>query len=144
MDSSKKAKSVLEDVEINVKIKLSALWASLMFCYIYGDWLTLFEPGFVEQMIAGKFGPLGPTTQATMLGVAIFITIPAVMVFLSLVLKPQVNRWANIIFGGIYTVAVLTVMLMGPWVYYVFLGIVEMSLTVLIVRYAWKWPEQEA
>lgn len=29
----------LDDIKIHVKIRISALWASVMFCYIYGDYL---------------------------------------------------------------------------------------------------------
>jgi hypothetical protein len=141
MNSSEKTSTVLEDVKINVKIKLSALWAAVMFCYIYGDWLSLFSPGFIEEMMAGKFGPF-PTTQVSMLGAAIFIAIPAVMVFLSLTLKPRVNRWLNIVVSVVYTIALLITFFMGAWAYYLFLGIVEIVLKVLIIWYAWNWPRQ--
>ncbi len=145
MNSNKKTARILEDVKINVKIKLSALWVTVMLCYIYGDIVTFYMPGLIEEIIAGKMGPLGPTTQVLLLGVAIFMAIPAVMVFLSLTLKPKANRWANIILGVIYTVVMLITMLMpGVWAYYIFFGIVEVVLTALIVWHAWKWPKQEA
>jgi len=143
MNTNKQAARVLEDVKINVKMKLSALWAAVMFCYVYGDLLALRQPGQIEEIIAGKTGPLGPTTQVSLLGVAILMAIPGVMVFLSLTLKPKANRWANIILGVFYTVVMLITMTMGPWAYYIFLGIVEVVLTALIVWYAWKWPKQE-
>ena len=145
MNSINKTARILEDVKINVKTKLSALWAALMFLYIYGDLTTFYKPGMINEIIAGKMGPLGPTTQVVLLGSAIFMAIPGVMVFLSLTLKPKANRWANIILGILYTVVMLITMLMpGSWAYYIFLGIVEIVLTVLIVWYAWKWPKQEA
>jgi hypothetical protein len=133
---------VLEDVKVHVKLKLSALWASVMFCYIYGDYFGLYKPGTLQEMIAGKMGPLGPATQGVLLGVAIMMAIPGVMVFLSLVLPPAVNRWANVAFGLIYAVIMLMTM-PGEWAFYVFLGVVEVLLTALIVWYAWKWPRQE-
>jgi len=40
-----------EDVKINVKMKLSALWATLMFLYIYADIYSLYRPGQIEKMI---------------------------------------------------------------------------------------------
>ncbi len=144
MNTNKQAARILEDVKINVKMKLSALWVAVMFCYVYGDIFGLLKPGHIEEIIAGKPGPLGPTTQVVLLAIAISMAIPAVMVFLSLTLKPKANRWANIILGVFYTVFMLITMLMGPWAYYIFLGIVEVVLTALIVWYAWKWPKQEA
>jgi hypothetical protein len=143
MDSIEKASTVLDDVKIHVKVKLSALWASLMFCYIYGDYFGLWQPGALQGMLEGKMEPLGPTTQGVLLGTAILMTIPSVMVFLSLVLKPDVNRWVNIILGVIYTVIMLVTM-PGAWVFYIFLGVVEVVLTALIVWYAWNWPRHEA
>ena len=34
----------LEDFKVNVKIKLSVLWTSVMFCYIYEDYFELYVP----------------------------------------------------------------------------------------------------
>ena len=65
------------------------------------------------------------------------------MVFLSLTLKPKVNRWVNIIVGILYIVPVVFTMFMATWYYSIFLGIVEIVLKVLIVWYAWTWPKQE-
>ena len=31
-------------------LKLSALWASLMFCYVYGDYLGLYVPGKLAEV----------------------------------------------------------------------------------------------
>lgn len=143
MNSIKRTAKILEDVKINVKVKLSALWIAILFCYVYGDLAQLYVPGWLNDMIAGNMGPLGPTTQIMMLGGAIFVTIPAVMVFLSLTLKPKVNRWANIIVAVLYTVLLVITMFAGGWYYYIFLGIVEISFKVLIVWYAWTWPKQE-
>ena len=69
------------------------------------------------------------------------MAIPSVMVFLSLVLKPRLNRWLNIVLGAIYTIIILITM-PGEWVFYIFLGVVEIALTTLVVWYAWKWPRQ--
>lgn len=133
---------MLKNEKIPLKIKLSALWIAAMLCYIYGDIIGFYQPGFIKEVIEGKMGPLGPVTQGLLFGVAIFLAIPAVMVFLSLILTPEVNRWTNIILGLIYTAAILLTMLMGPWIYYYFLGIIEVFITSAIVGYAWKWPRQ--
>jgi Family of unknown function (DUF6326) len=137
----KKPGAALEDIKIHVKLKLSALWVSVMFCYIYADYFGLYVPGALQRMLEGKMGPLGPTTQGVLLGTSVMMAIPSVMVFLSLVLKPNLNRWVNIILGVIYTVIILITM--WDWAFYVFLGIVEGVLTALIVWHAWNWPKQE-
>ena len=50
---------------------------------------------------AGKMGGM-QVTQGMMLGIAIFMVIPIVMVVLTLTLQYPVNRWANIIVAIIF------------------------------------------
>ena len=132
----------MQDIKVNVKIKISALWASVMFCYIYADYFGLYVPGALQKMLDGKMGPLGPTTQGVLLGTSIMMAIPSVMIFLSVALKPKLNRMFNIIFGALYTLIILITM--WAWAFYIFFGIIEVVLTVLVVWYAWNWPKQEA
>jgi hypothetical protein len=130
------------DLRINVKLKLSALWAALMLLYIYADHFSLFRTGQIEAMISGRIGPF-PVTQGSLLVFSILMMIPAVMVFLSLILKPKVNCWANIILGVLYTFVNISNLIGETWVYYMFFGVVEIVLTFLIVWYAWKWRNPE-
>jgi len=134
----------LEDIKINVKIKLSALWVALTLSYLYGDLLTFYEQGFIEGVIIGKGVGGAPITQISLVGIAILLVIPIFMVFLSLTLKPKVNRWANIILGMVYIGASLITLPMSTYAFYILLGIVEAVFAVLIVWNAWKWPTQES
>lgn len=136
-----RARGALEDFQVPVKVRLSALWTAVMFCYVYGDYFGLYLPGQLQAMLAGKMEPLGPTTQGVLLGTSLMMAIPGVMVFLSLALKPAVNRWTNIVLGTLYTLIMLATMA-GAWAFYIFLGVVEVALTVLVVWYAWRWPLQ--
>jgi hypothetical protein len=133
----------LEDVKINVKIKLSALWVTLMFFYIYADILGYYTPGFIEEVISGEIEGF-QINQVFLLGSAILMAIPSVMVFLSLTLKADANRWVNIIVG-IFSIVVLGAsFFVGELsARYTFQAIVEGVLIALIVWYAWKWPKQE-
>ena len=141
MNGTKSAGKALEDIKINVKIKLSALWASVMLCYIYVDYFGLYVPGALQGMLKGKMGPLGPTTQGVLLGTSLMMAIPCVMIFLSVALAPNLNRWLNITFGAIYTLIILGTM--WDWAFYIFFGVIEVVLTGLVVWYAWNWPRQE-
>ncbi|GAI71765.1 unnamed protein product [marine sediment metagenome] len=71
------------------------------------------------------------------------MTIPSLMVFLSLTLPAKANRWTNIIVGILYIVVTLGMTIGESWAYYIFASIVEAVLLLLIVVYAWKWPKQE-
>jgi hypothetical protein len=133
----------MEELKINVKMKLSALWVALMLIYIYADILSLFKTGAIEKMMEGFMGPF-PVTQGSLLSASILMIIPAVMVFLSLTLKHQVNRWTNIILGVLYTLVNLSNMIgETSWFFYMSFVVVEIALTVLIVGYAWKWSDPE-
>ena len=64
------------------RIKLSALWVSLMLTYLLGDVLRIFSGDFVAGEMSGM-----QISQELMLGMAVLMVIPIVMVFLSLILK---------------------------------------------------------
>ncbi len=131
-----------EDVKINVKIKLSGLWAALMFIYVYADILQQFMPGKIEKAMEGFMGPF-PVTQTGLLSAAILMTIPAVMVFLCLTMKAKVNRRANILLGGLYTLVNISNLIGETWAFYILFVVVEIALTFLIVGHAWKWRNPE-
>ncbi len=118
----------------DVKITLSALWVALMLTYLLGDVLRIFSGDF----IAGEIGGV-KISQKMYLGIAIFMVIPIVMVFLSLTLKYPVNRWANIIVAILFFVFNLIGLPTYPGAYDKFLIIVGLVFNVLIVWYAWKW-----
>jgi hypothetical protein len=138
--TDKRAAVTLDDIRVHVKFKLFALWTSVMFCYVYGDYFELYQPGKLQAMLAGRTA-LGAVSQGSLLGMAAVVAIPSLMAFLSLVLPPQVNRWMNIILGAAYT-AIMILAIVGSWHFYIFFGLIEITLTSLIVWYAWIWPKR--
>ncbi len=82
----------------DVKIKLSASWAAAMFTYQQGDVMRLYSGDF---MPGGDMGGM-QVTQAMWLGMNVLMSIPVVMIFLSLVLNYKANRWTNIIFAVLF------------------------------------------
>ena len=129
-----------EDIKVHARFKLFALWSSVMFFYIYGDYFELYQPGKLQEIIAGTM-PFGAISQRALLGMAAVMIIPSLMPFLSLVLPAGANRWMNIVFGAVYSVIMMLV-IKGGWHYYVLFGLIEITLTVLIIWYAWTWPKQ--
>ena len=141
MNEKSKTTGILEDVKINVKIKLSAMWVTMMILFVYGDIKTFFRPGVIEAILAGKVANF-EINQVFLLLTAVSMVVPIVMIFLSLALKPKANRWANIILGIIYTVFVIVFMIGDGWAYYYLYSVIEIVMTVLIVWTAIKWPKQ--
>jgi hypothetical protein len=134
--------NTLEDLKVNIKLKLAALWTSLMFCYVYGDFFSLFVPGRIQRLIDGESGA-GETTPVMLLLYAVLLALPALMIFFSVTLKARLNRLLNIIMGVFFTLVMILVVLtsLSEWmIFYTFLGVIEIILTCTIVWQAIKWP----
>lgn len=129
---------MLQDFKVHTKIKLAALWASVMFCYIYADYFGLFSPGQLATMNQGVIPPLGQSTDGIMIFVSSMMAVPSLMIFLSIALPPWPNRALNILCGALYTAIIGLTMWSGA--HFIFYGIIEIALTLLVIFYAWKWP----
>ncbi len=132
---------ILEDYKINIRIKLSALWTSVMFLYLYGDYFELYVPHKVEGLISGLNMLNSPIK---LLIVTIILSVPAVMIFLSFVLRPGLAKWLNIGVGIFFTLFTFLVGLasLTEWrTFYVYLSFLESILTACIICIAWNWPK---
>jgi uncharacterized protein DUF6326 len=133
---------ILEDERIGVRPKISALWIAMLFLFAYGDIFGFFRAGLIEDVIAGEVSGI-KITQVFLFGVSVYIAIASVMVFLTLVLKPRVNRWTNIVLPTLYIVSIVASVIGDDWAYFYFLSIAESAVLLLIIWYAWTWPKQE-
>ncbi|MBL7932576.1 MAG: hypothetical protein JNL60_11780 [Bacteroidia bacterium] len=139
MTTHSSSQSPLEDIRVNVKLKLAALWTSLMFLVIYVDYFHLYMPGALSGLLQGK-AFVFEITQAFLLLVLTTVSLPALMIFLSLALPAKVNRCTNIIMAALY-IPYLAFNLAGEtWLHMLFGALVEAGLLCLILRYAWNWP----
>jgi hypothetical protein len=120
------------------RITLSALWGSLMLTYLLGDVLRIFSGDFIAGEVSGM-----QISQGLMLGMAILMVIPVVMVLLSLILKRAVNRWANIILSFFFFVFNAIGLPTYPSLYDQFLIVVGLAFNLVIVWIAWQWKEEE-
>ncbi|WP_223653771.1 DUF6326 family protein [Hymenobacter psoromatis] len=130
----------LIDGPVPTRLKLGALWASVLFLYSYGDYFELYAPGKLRAMLASQTA-LGPVSQNALLGMAALMAIPSLMVGLTLLLPARPNQWANIVLGILYT-GIMLLAIQDSWPFYKFFGVLEMALTLLISWIAWSWPMQ--
>lgn len=133
--------SKFEHKPVNTRIILAGLWASVTLCYLYGDYFELYTPGKTQGLIDGHNLLNSPVK---LLMASVVLAIPAVMVFLSLMLKPVLNRILNIIFGIFFTVVMLLIGIssFSDWyLFYSFFAAVECVITLLIIKHAWKWKK---
>jgi hypothetical protein len=134
-------KEALDQVSVPVAVKLSALWASTMFMFAHVDIFSFYKPGVVRDILRGKVWEFD-ITQVWALGALALMTVPALMVFLSVGLRPAASRWANIVVAGLYIVVSLGNLAGESWAYLYFGAAIEVALLVTIIRYAWKWPRR--
>jgi len=130
----------VDRVDIGVRAKLAALWATYMFLSVYADFLYLYQPGKIEDIRGGLIGPFD-VSQAMLLIASVLVIVPALMIFLSLVLPASINRWTNIAAGAVYTLISIANVLGETWIYYWLFGMLEVVIFLLIIRYAWKSSE---
>lgn len=121
---------------LELKSKLSTLWIFATLNFVYGDILTLYDHVFIKQASTVQY------TQGFLLGAAVLVELPMVMVVLSRILKNPANRWANVVAGAVMTVIQFATLFVGtPTMYYVFFSVIEIATTAAIVWLAWKWVE---
>lgn len=84
---------------------------------------------------------MGPFTinQAVLLGTTVYVVIPSLMVFGTLVLGPRVSRVLNIALSSMYGLTVGGAI--GEWNYYILGSAIEVVLLAAIGYYAWTWPK---
>jgi Family of unknown function (DUF6326) len=127
---------------VNVRVKISALWTSMLFVFAYVDLFSLYRPDFRADLEAGEIGGFD-VNQSFLLGTTVYVVIPSLMVFGALVLRPRVARIANIALGILYAVTIIAGAI-GEWNYYILGSAVEVALLAAVVYYAWTWPKEAA
>jgi uncharacterized protein DUF6326 len=133
-----------QEARVNVRLKLSALWTCLMFFYAYADLLAFFDAKTLRDVMDGNLGVLALETQALKLGVAVMMSVPAAMIFVSLALKATYSRWANIVAGAVYTLIAAATLPLPSWLFYKYFECLEVLAALYVVWSAWNWPTQTA
>lgn len=137
-DTSLPADTRLEAAGVNVRIKIAALWMSMLMVFAYVDIFSLYRPDYRHDLGAGKLGGF-TVDQSFLLGTTLYVLVPSVMVSCALILRPRVNRIVNLGLGVVYAVTIVAGAI-GEWSYYVLASAVEVALLAAVVRYAWTWP----
>jgi hypothetical protein len=123
----------------DIGTRLSTLWVVVMFNMVFADILTFIKPGALQELWAGQAGV--HVTQGVLLGFAILLEIPIAMIFMSRILKPRPNRWANTV-----AAVVTTAFVVGGGsldLHYVFFATAEVACMALIVWSVWALRDSE-
>jgi hypothetical protein len=138
-DQDGKSGPVLEELRIPTQVKLAGLWAAVMFMYVYVDIFGFFRPGIISDILAGRVYVFD-ITQTWLVSSLVLMTLPSLMVYLSLVMPARANRYANIGLAAVYMIIILGLAAGESWAYYVIGSVVEAVLLAQVVWTAWRWP----
>ena len=123
------------DHPIDTRLKISALWTAMLFIFAYVDLFSLYRPDFRADIESGKVAAFA-INQTFLFFVTLYIVIPSLMIYLTLVMRPSLNRLVNIVVAAFYAVTI-TGGAVGEWNYYVLGSVIEALLLAVVVHHAW-------
>ena len=132
--------STLQDPGIPVRAKLAAAWTSFMFLYIYVDYLHLYKPGAINDILAGRVFEFDISQTFVVIALA-SVAIPIFMIVLSMTLPARVSRAMNLVVATLYIPVSAFNVVGESWMLFYGLGVVlEVIILAYILRSAWTWP----
>jgi len=138
--TTKDSPSPLENTHVPVQLKLAAAWTSFMFYYIYVDYLHLYKPGAVDDILAGVVFEFD-ISQTFVVTALMLVGTPALMILLSTTLPARANRTLNLVVASLHIPIAVFNILGESWLYFYGLGVVvEVIILAYILRSAWTWP----
>ena len=135
-----KTATTLHDSPVSVRAKLAAAWTSFMFLYIYVDYLHLYKPGIIDDLLAGVVFTFDISQTFVVIALT-SVAIPMFMILLSVTLPARVNRAINLVVASLYIPYSAFNLVGGEWLAFYGLGVaLEVLLLTFILRTAWTWP----
>ena len=138
--------NLLDTAPVSVRAKLAGAWTSFMFLYIYVDVLNFYKPGVVDGILDGLIWRFD--ISSTLLTIfLVSVSIPALMVVLSLTLPARVTRAVNLVVAALLIPYSIFNAAGTTWEWASFYGIsigIEVLLLAFILRSAWRWPRTTA
>jgi hypothetical protein len=134
-----------QDTQVDVKHVLCALWTVMLFVFAYVDIFGLYRADVLDAALDGKMAATPFTVDQMFLTFTlIYILPPILMVVVTLLARPRVNRIVNIVVSPLYMISIIVSCVGETWVYYFVGSLIEVLLLAAIVRVAWKWPLAKA
>src|SRR5918995_5850714 len=144
MNETRQPTTTLEDQRIPVRAKLAAAWTSYMFFSIYVDYLHLYKPGAIDDILAGVVFEFDISQTFVVISLML-VGIPTLMILLSMTLPARANRTLNLVVASLYIPVSAFNVLGESWILFYGLGVVlEVLLLAFILRSAWTWPRTPA
>lgn len=123
--------------QLDVRLRIAALWAATMLIFAYVDLFSLYRPDVRAGLEQGTVAVF-EVGQIFLFIVTVYVAVPAVMIYLSLVLPYRVNRIVNIVLSAVYSVTILGAAI-GEWGYYILGSAIEVALLLLVILHSARW-----
>ncbi|NYF15691.1 putative membrane protein YhdT [Microbacterium sp. AK009] len=146
MTTTATPRPLLDSAPMSVRAKLAAAWTSFVFLYVYVDILNFYKPGVIDGITDGLIWRF--EISSTLLTIfLVSVSIPAVMVVLSMTLPARVNRAVNLGIASLLIPYSIFNAAGSTWEWAAFYAIsigIELLLLAFILRTAWTWPRSAA
>ena len=140
VSATTRTKTELHDPPAPVRAKLAAAWASFMFFYIYVDYLHLYKPGVIDDILAGVVFEFDISQTFVVISL-VLVGIPSLMILLSMTMPARANRMLNLVVAALYIPVSAFNVVGESWTYYYGLGaVLEVIVLAYVLRSAWTWP----
>ena len=130
-----------QDTKVDVKLVLAAQWIAMLFVFAYVDIFGFHRADVLDAALDGKVATTAfNVNQMFLTSTLIYILVPTLMVVLTLLLRPRVNRISNFVVSVVYAITIIASCIGETWAYYFLGSAIEVMLLAAIARTAWKWP----
>lgn len=127
--------------KVDVRVAISIMWIAMLLVFAYVDIFGFYRADVLEAALDGEVATTPfDVSQAFLAGSTVYILVPVLMVVLALMLRPRVNRIANIAVSLLYALSIIASSIGEQWAYYLLGSFVEVVLLVTIAWTAWRWP----
>ncbi len=110
----------------------------------YVDIFGFYRADVLDAALDGRVATTDFTVdQVFLTSTLIYILLPALMVVLSLLLKPRVNRIVNLVLSLLYMISIVVSCIGEDWAYYIVGSVIEVVLLLGIAVTAWNWPSPQ-
>lgn len=117
----------------DVQIQLAAMWIGVELLYLYGDVVRIFSYDWPEVMDTRHFN------KNMWLGAALMMSLPVIMIPVTLLAPYIIARWASVIVAGFFFLFVLFDMRSYPSSYDRYLFVVSLVFNVITIGLALNW-----
>jgi Family of unknown function (DUF6326) len=124
---------------VDTRLKIAALWTATLFIFGYVDLFSLYRSDVRADLDAGRLFAFD-VSQTFLFVTTLYILLPSLMIYLSLVLPRGINRVLNIALAVAYAVSIVA-SAVGERGYFVLGSAAETVLLGAVVYHAWTWRE---